>query len=625
MESNSDHERQMASSESSDSRCGIVEKRKGRKRLRYPEQWKRKRQKIRKDGGKSYDTYKGERMTKKNFQVIICRCQNRCNLRVSRAERKRIFHDFYKLSDHDNQNKYLFGLIKRSCPKRTSHSAKRARVNIFIYHVRLSNGDNTKVCKQAFCQIHGITKRRVEKLCTKLVSGVLFSGDNRGKHKNRPHSISDELKAQVRDHINSFPSRESHYSRQDNRTKKYLNEGLSIARMHRLYLQKYEPDRQEKQPPQLKEWLYRKIFNEDFNISFGYPRSDTCETCDLLKTAIDSEKSEDECCRLQVELATHQEAASRGYQSIRLDTSKDDPDNLVLTFDMQQTLPVPTLTHGSMFYLRQLWVYNFGIHECSNESAVMCLWNECIAGRGSSEMISCLMEYFTHKQTQTKKLTCYSDSCFGQNKNTNMICFWAWLILQGKFIRIDHKFLVRGHTYLPCDRDFAHIEKRKGSAVIHLPADWEKVIKEACPSKPFCVQNMNKEKFRDFSQLSKKFTLRKKDTDGHAVLISTASWFNFGEGEDGGKIVSHPSEFWMKSTLITEDPWQKVCILKGRKKLTPPKDIDLPIAHPNGHPMNPKKVADLQKMVPFLPSSCKEFYMSLSNHPVSNSDETDAN
>ena len=33
---------------------------------------------------------------------------------------------------------------------------------------------------------------------------------------------------------------------------------------------------------------------------------------------------------------------------------KSDTDLLVITFDLQQTLPVPTL----MFYLRQLWVYN---------------------------------------------------------------------------------------------------------------------------------------------------------------------------------------------------------------------------------------------------------------------------
>ena len=50
-------------------------------------------------------------------------------------------------------------------------------------------------------------------------------------------------------------------------------------------------------------------------------------------------------------------------------------------------VPVPTLTHGSMFYLRQLWVYNFGIHDCSRDAAVMCMWNETIAGRGANEIM----------------------------------------------------------------------------------------------------------------------------------------------------------------------------------------------------------------------------------------------
>jgi len=179
-------------------------------------------------------------------------------------------------------------------------------------------------------------------------------------------------------------------------------------------------------------------------------------------------------------LAAHHEKAAQGCQSLCLDSenSKDD-DSFVLTFDLQQNLPVPTLTHGAMFYMRQLWVYNFGIHNCSGGSAVMCVWNECIAGRGSNEIISCLLEYFAREQPQAKKLTCYSDSCFGQNKNTQMICFWSKLINKGQFTRIDHKFLVRGHTYLPNDRDFAHIEKRKDSAMVYLPEDWERIIQEA--------------------------------------------------------------------------------------------------------------------------------------------------
>jgi hypothetical protein len=147
---------------------------------------------------------------------LSCRCQNLCATRVCLRERKRIFDDFYKLTNHDSQNKYLYGLIERSVPKqrrRRRSATEKARRNTFYYYVRLTSGDLVKVCKQAFCEIHGVGKRRVEILCEKLVSGVLFSGDNRGKHNNRPHATSDDLKAQIREHMSS---QESHYSRHDN-------------------------------------------------------------------------------------------------------------------------------------------------------------------------------------------------------------------------------------------------------------------------------------------------------------------------------------------------------------------------------------------------------------------------
>ena len=64
---------------------------------------------------------------------------------------------------------------------------------------------------------------------------------------------------------------------------------------------------------------------------------------------------EDEREHLQAE---HHEKASQGYQSLHTDTklAKDNPETLVISFDLEQNLPVPTLTHSSMFYLRQLWV-----------------------------------------------------------------------------------------------------------------------------------------------------------------------------------------------------------------------------------------------------------------------------
>ena len=100
-----------------------------------------------------------------------------------------------------------------------------------------------------------------------------------------------------------------------------------------------------------------------------------------------------------------------------------------------------------------------------------------------------------------------------------MTCFWNSLILQK-----DHKFLFRGHTYLPNDRDFSHIEK-KTTAHVYIQDQWEDVIASCRPSNPFKVQQMTLELFLDFSELDKKFTRRK---NGRQVLISKVIWMNFG-------------------------------------------------------------------------------------------------
>ena len=244
-------------------------------------------------------------------------------------------------------------------------------------------------------------------------------------HRNRPHTITDEVEAQVREHIESFPAQESHYSCQDNRRCKYLPKTLSIARMYRMFLEKYEPE-QEHKKPRVKEWLYRKIFNEEYNIGFGYLRSDTCEKCDMLKVGSDNATTEEERSEIQAELADHQEP------------------------------------------------------------------------------------------------------------------------------------------------------------------------------------------------LTQHFTMRKKDHKGLPVLISKAHWLNFGEGEEDGEIVCHPGEYWMRSSFSEEEAWQKINIFKGRHKVSPPTNLELPINYPHGHPINPKKVADLQTMIPYLPRSARNFYVSLKDHPVSN-------
>ena len=66
----------------------------------------------------------------------------------------------------------------------------------------------------------------------------------------------------------------SHYSRNKNKRRRFLSPLLSVAEMHRLYTEKYKQEK-----PVVKYHYYSQILNEEFSLSFGYPKSDTCGTC----------------------------------------------------------------------------------------------------------------------------------------------------------------------------------------------------------------------------------------------------------------------------------------------------------------------------------------------------------
>jgi len=51
---------------------------------------------------------------------------------------------------------------------------------------------------------------------------------------------------------------------------------------------------------------------------------------------------------------------------------------------------------------------------------------------------------------------------------------------------INHKFLMRGHTFLENDRDFTQIEEQKTAQVL-VPNNWLTVVREAKLTKPFIL------------------------------------------------------------------------------------------------------------------------------------------
>jgi hypothetical protein len=103
-----------------------------------------------------------------------------------------------------------------------------------VFYVQ--NGSiSERVCKTAFLSIFGISNGRLSRaLQAQASNGGLPHMDQRGRHEPVNKTPSEKLQL-VKEHIESFPAYESHYSRKNNPRRKYLAPMLSISKMYQLF------------------------------------------------------------------------------------------------------------------------------------------------------------------------------------------------------------------------------------------------------------------------------------------------------------------------------------------------------------------------------------------------------
>lgn len=252
--------------------------------------------------------------------------------------------------------------------------------------------------------------------------------------------------------------------------------------------------------------FYYIIFKTKFpKLKFHHPRTDTCQTCDLLhmECKVDSNNK-----TIKTKLELHHRKAEKAMKAMKEDHIKSQrptSDTCTISMDLQQVLSLPALTHSQMYYLRQLLCYNFNIHIADTNKGNMFLWHEGMSGRVANEIASCILKAVKNKLTGKDKLTVWSDNCAGQNKNKMLLFLWIYLITNGYFQEINQKFLVSGHSFLSCDRDFAQIEKRRRLEKCEVPLDLVRLISTATPQNPFHILMMTTEDFFDFKTISEKF------------------------------------------------------------------------------------------------------------------------
>ncbi|XP_072402450.1 uncharacterized protein [Diabrotica undecimpunctata] len=261
---------------------------------------------------------------------------------------------------------------------------------------------------------------------------------------------------------------------------------------------------------------YRKIFNHNFNIKFGYPRSDTCSSCDkfnaeklslqrkLENTPMTDGKVElmQQLKNLEIQNELHLRKAEVFYARKRAarKRSMKVTDYESIAMDFQKNLPLPNITTNDVYYKRQLAFYSFNIHVLSTADSYFYCYSENIAAKGSDEVISMLHHFiFTQLDKKVKQLEIFCDSCGGQNKNFNIFRYIHYVVVTTRRLdKIKITFPIRGHSYLECDKNMGLINQNTKAETI---ADWINEITGArAKPTPFKVFDLEQSFFRQWNK-----------------------------------------------------------------------------------------------------------------------------
>lgn len=572
----------------------------GRKR-KYGDHTREERKK-RKYQNLSYVNSRKQRIEPKPFLDYNCNCPKKCQEKISRENRLSEFKKFYALGTYAAQNMFIAACVKENPIKRSyvSASSNNSKKKTFtrIYHL-----NHVLVCKKMFLNTLQTTSKRVNtSLCKKRDDCITDKRGSQGGH-NKATYESEEFIINV---IRKLPTYVSHYRRADCSDAKFLRSDMTLPTIYKLY----EDEAKLAGQKVLSFSKVKRVFLTKFNLRTKPLKKDTCNKCDYFSSK-KLKGSEEEKAMLDSAHREHLQKAKALQQQLKNDMqlAKEDRFTETITFDLQKTLPLPRIPTNIVFYKRQLWVYNLGIHSGSDDQAHCNVWVEGEAGRGSQEVGSCLYKHIMDRlgDSGVKNLILWSDSCGGQNRNIKLTLMLKALLNDHPTLEtIRLRFLESGHSFLPNDTDFGRIEcALKLQQRLYTPEDYMQIMQVCKKNKPMQVQRMKTEDFLSSANLEKKITNRKKATDGSKV-----SWLNTKE-----IMLKKEDEFsiFMRSNL--DDEPIEVNIkknLRGNTGLLTKQVMD-PL-WPNGKPIPEAKLNDLISLLHLIPDDAQEYYKKLTGN-----------
>lgn len=464
-----------------------------RERKRDPKKWKVNILKRKRHHGDEYTDRNGKLHRARKVRVkknCATGCSFKCSSLISPVDREEINTKFWILG-REKQQDYFAQTTKQS-----ERESERKRISYYL----TVNGKQIRVCKDFYLETLDISQTRIKTYHKNKDPSVGTPSPYRTGNNNK--KTSEAKLAEVHQHIQSFPRVESHYSRADS-TCEYLDGGLSIRKMYRLYTEKQFGAAS--QPVHFK--VYSNYFCQHFNIRFHKPKKDRCDKCEMFKSITQTGRATPEDNEANEKHVKSKEATRTERHR---DTEIEDPATLVVSFDLENVFSLPKAEVSSFFYKRKLSVYNLTSIAHRSKRSYCTAWPETISGRSGNDIASSLLAHMNgliEDHPDTRHLILWSDSCVPQNRNSVMSVALQSLLEKHNFLEtITQKFCEPGHSSIQ-DVDALHssIERTLAPFEIYSPVTLVRHLKTVRPQSRMQIKLSAKKDFFDYQSVAKQF------------------------------------------------------------------------------------------------------------------------
>lgn len=346
---------------------------KPRKRLLKPHLHKKNVAKELVETGKARITKKSKReIPEKIFRAqSICKCMRQCCTKIDVLQQKKIFDNYYYSMRWSQKTLFLRENIKM----KKVETKRSAFLPIFDaknrnltgeYSFVDENGVKQQVCRHFFMNCLQVTPSRIYS-ALKTLKNNPGANELRGAHPSYRKTNPEDVEA-VKGFIRAIPCYESHYGRSSSK-KKYLSPELNVIKLYREYrnLIEFKNQTNIRKDKVLSEYMFRHIFNTQFNLAFKRRKTDTCKVCDEYENRFRSSVVPPQAKNdIKKQKEIHLELVKATVENFKKNVENalnSEGQITILTFDLQKTLATPSIETNVTYYKRQLWTYNLCIYD----------------------------------------------------------------------------------------------------------------------------------------------------------------------------------------------------------------------------------------------------------------------